>query len=814
MVRKKFSSRRKVRKKSIFLRKWFLALALVGLLGLVVAYVGYTIVSAPYKERAEGYDMDLVNAVELPNVIFDREDREIGRMFVDNRSPVSIEEVPSKMIEALISGEDSRFFEHNGVDYVGIGRATILNIKSGNQDSGASTLTMQLARNAYNLKAEADKRGESGYERKLVEIYLAQRIEKHYTKSKILEFYLNRVAFGSGYFGVRSASLGYFGKEPKDLEIQECASLVGCIKNPSTFSPLRSKKNNKKSRDNVLSRMAVEGRLTQDERDRLQALPVVLNPKPIQRNTSHLYDRIAATVRAHVPEDELKQGDFRVFTSIDRDIQNELEATLGNKLNAIESREGYKHPLYGSYKRKSRKTPKYLQGAALMMDNRSGEVLAYIGGRDFSHSQYDFIEAGRKPLGTAFFPVIYAAALEAGKTLSTKLIDEAMDNRLVMIDGVEGILGEWGAELNEPRYEGEILLKEALSESKIAATVRLGREVGLEKVRGMAQRFGFSVPKTKALPRELMGTEAVSLADLVRSYSVFANGGSKPSSMVWVTRIERGDGSIVYDASEKKTQLQQVLHPATAYLTHSMLESALKDGSGKRIYDGSRLKEFKGGGKSGTTSDFADNWFVGYNSHVTCGVWSGFWDGSRKEIYPAAFSVDTVMPVWLGAMEMYQQKYEPSEIKRPDDVQEVGICSHSGLRATAECEEYERNTQTGKMATVSTEVKEHYYVKNKPRGYCDQHGSSSGDVNATSVSLNRRMGSSQYSQIQPVQPVAPTLLGEDPYSSIQPAFVPRDQTVSTSARGLQAIDPDVMLAQDADSTIFMERPGRIRIFAN
>ena len=814
MVRKKFSSRRKVRKKSIFLRKWFLALAIVGVLVLVVAYIGYTIVSAPYKERAEGYDMDLVDAVELPNLIYDREEREIGRMFVDNRSPVSIEEVPAKMVEALISGEDSRFFEHNGVDYVGIGRATLLNIKSGNQDSGASTLTMQLARNAYNLKAEADKHDESGYERKLVEIYLAQRIEKHYTKSKILEFYLNRVAFGSGYFGVRSASLGYFGKEPKDLEVQECASLVGCIKNPSTFSPLRSKKNNKKSRDNVLSRMAVEGRITTAERDRLQALPVVLNPKPIQRNTSHLYDRIAATVREHVPEGELEKGDFRVLTSIDRDIQNELERSLEDKLNKIESRVDYKHSRYAEHNRKAGKTPKYLQGAALMMDNRTGEVLAYIGGRDFSHSQYDFIEAGRKPLGTAFFPIIYAAALEAGKTLSSKLIDEAMDNRLVMIDGVEGILGEWGAELSEPRYEGEILLKEALAESKIAATVRLGREVGLDKVRGMAQRFGFSVPKTRSLPRELMGTEAVSLADLVKSYSVFANSGSKPSDIVWVTRIERGDGTIVYDTSKNKVKLHPVLHPATAYLTHTMLESAIKDGSGKRSYETSLLKEFKGGGKSGTTSDFADNWFVGYNSKVTCGVWAGFWDGSREEIYPAAFSVDTVMPVWLNAMALYQNKYKPADVARPEDVQEVGICSHSGLRATADCEEYERNAQTGKMATVSTEVKENYYSKNKPRGYCDQHGSSSGDVHVTSVSLNRRMGSSQYAQIQPVQPVAPTLLGEDPYGSVQPAFVPRDLTESTSARGLQAIDPDVMITQDSESTIFIERPGRIRIFAN
>ena len=789
-------------------------MALVCLVGLIIAYIGYNVVSDPYREQAEQYDMDLVNAVELPNLIYDREDREIGRMFVDNRSPVSIEEIPDKMIEALVSGEDSRFFEHNGVDYVGIGRATYLNIKSGDQDSGASTLTMQLARNAYNLKAEAEKRGESGYERKLVEIYLAQRIEKHYTKSKILEFYLNRVAFGSGYFGVRSASLGYFGKEPKDLEIQECASLVGCIKNPSTFSPLRSKKNNKKSRDNVLKRMAIEGRISDAERDRLQALPVVINPKPIQRNTSHLYDRIAATVRKHVPADELDKGNFRVFTSIDRDIQKTLESSLKDQLNSIESKEGYQHPRYSQYSRKAGKAPKYLQGAALMVDNRNGSVIAYVGGRDFDHSQFDFIASGRKPLGTAFFPMIYAAALEAGETLSTKLIDEAMDNRLVMIDGVEGILGEWGAEVIEPRYEGEILLKKSLADSKIAATVRLGRKVGMDKIRKMAQRFGFSVPKTRALPRELMGTEAVSLSELVRAYSVFANQGASPSEMVWVTRIERGNGSTVYRANLDEVKQNAVLHPATAYLTHTMLESALKDGSGKRGYEAADLTDFHGGGKSGTTSDFADNWFVGYNNRVTCGVWAGFWDGSRKEIFPGAFSVDNVMPVWGKAMKLYQDKYQPGVVAQPEDVQPLGVCSHSGLRVTSECEEYQRSKKTGKMATVSTGVSEYYYVKNKPLGYCDQHGSNAGDVHSSSVSLNRRMNSNRYSEIHPVKPVAPTLLGEDPYGSSQPAFVPRDMSVTSSTRGLQAIDPDLLVNQDSESTILMERPGRIKIFAD
>ncbi|MFC5050051.1 transglycosylase domain-containing protein [Rubritalea spongiae] len=815
MIRKKFNSRRKVRKKSIFLRTWFLALAFVCMLGVLGAFVGYQVLTEKYRNRAKIYDMDLVNVVELPNLIYDREEREIGRLFVENRSPIGIEQVPQRMIDALISGEDSRFFEHNGVDYIGIARAAYLNFKSGDQDSGASTLTMQLARNAYNLKDEAIKLGESGYERKLVEIYLAQRIEKHYTKQKILEFYLNRVPFGSGYYGVRSAALGYFGKEPKDLTVEECASLVGCIKNPSTFSPLRSKENNKKARNHVINRMAIEGRIPFAEAERLVELPVETNPKPIKRNTTHLYDRIAESLQDHVPVELLDKGGFRIFTSIDRDIQRSLEKNIERQLSLAEQQEGYQHAKYRDFDASAQQRPKYLQGAALMLDNETGEVIAYVGGRNFAHSQYDFIDSGRKPIGTAFFPFVYAAALEAGETLSSRLIDEAMDNRQVMIDGVEGILGEWGSEVENPVYEGEILLRRGLAASKIAATVRLGRDVGLQKVRDIATRFGFKMPKTKALPRELLGTESVSLQELVSAYSAFANQGKSPSEIVCITRIESKEGDVYYDVrnSDGKKQ-RELLHPATAYLTHSMLESALKTGSGMRVYEESKLGDFSGGGKTGTTSDFADNWFVGYNSNVTCGVWAGFWDGSRTPIYPGAFSADTVMPAWVKAMEIYQHKYQPKPIAQPTQVEKMEVCKVSGLRVTLDCEEYEKNPETGQMETVSTGFSEYYYVDNKPLGYCDQHGSGNHGVADSMFSLTKRVGSKQYAHIQPVQPVAPTLLGEDPYSSEQPAFVPRDLASSTNARGLEAVNPDVLSEQDNVSTISMERPGKIQIIAD
>ena len=507
---KKFNSRRKVRKKSLFLRKWFLMFCGTGFLLLVIAVLIAYFWSAKFRERANNntlYDLADINEIEQPNKILDRSNREVGRIFSENRDPVPVEDVPQILIDTLIAAEDARFFSHDGYDVKGIVRVAKEEIfQGGSKSGGASTLTQQLARNAYHLQDEANRREESTHERKVVEIFLAMRIEEEYTKHEILEFYLNRVNFGGGYHGIRSASLGYFGKEPRDLEVQECASLVGAIRNPAVFSPTRFNKNEKGEREQgyqnmqvrnrVLYRMSVEGMITEAEAAEYQKRPLGLNPKPIQRGTSHFHDRVDEKFKEllkdnNISESDLAKGGFKIFTSIDKDIQDKLESKIRENLARVESREGYAHAKKRDYVRTEDSVPKYLQGAGMMIDHHTGEILAYVGGRDFTDSQYDFIQSGKKPLGTAFFPFIYASALENGMNSSEKLIDEAMDNRRVMINGVEGVLGEWGNEVLDPRYEGSISMRRALAASKIAATVRLGRKVGLDKIWKTAEKFGF-----------------------------------------------------------------------------------------------------------------------------------------------------------------------------------------------------------------------------------------------------------------------------------------------------------------------------------
>lgn len=784
--------------------KWLIYLLILGLIVCGLGYLVFDYKTTPFKERAQTYDLTQIDDVEVKSLILDRKGREIGRIFVENRDKISIKDVPQMMINALVAGEDQRFFVHDGVDRVGIIRAVYLNWKAGRRTQGASTLTQQLARNAFHLKEEADKRGEGGLERKAVEAYLALRIEKSYGKNEILEFYLNRIPFGSGYYGIRSASLGYFGKEPRDLTAAECASLVGCIKNPTRISPLNNLEENKRARDLVLRRMVAEDFISEEEGEKFQNEPVVVNPRPIRRGTSHLYERVASAVRSRLGEDALTEGGFQIYTTIDLDIQRAMEKSLLKQLAIAEAQKGYKHPLYESY-RKDKGKPEYLQGAGMMIDNSNGSILAYVGGRDFTHSQYDFVESGRRPIGTAFFPFIYVTALESKMSTVSRLIDRPMDNRAVMVDGREGILGEWGMETLNPSYEGEISLRRGLEASKIAATVRLGKKLGLGTVIGSARKFGLSFSETKALARMLVGTDDVSLPEMVRAYAIFANSGVSPQSGYVIDRIVDHRGAIRYKASGSDPR-KRVIDEQTAYIMHSMLQSSLRNSLAAD--DASELVEDASlAGKTGTTYDFANNWFVGYNSRVTCALWMGFLQGSEP-IYPGAFSRKTVMPAWIQTMNAAASDFAGIEIKLPLGVVRQEVCFESGLRATRYCEVNKRDPLSGVESYKTTTVNELFVKGTTPAGYCDVHG-----VVDPHMAEHHDLGSNDAQTVGfhaiPIQPKEPLLLGYDPYGTEQPDFAPREARSSVGVGVFMNFDQ--LDEADLEASITLDRPQRVEI---
>lgn len=801
-TRSKGGKRRFYKRKTFWLGSFLLVL-ITGVVGLLYAEQ-YT---REYRERAATYDLGKINELEVPSFILDRNGKEIGRIFVQNRSIMPIADVPYLFIDTLRAGEDSRFLSHSGVDYIGIVRALKLNYQAGTTTQGASTITQQLARNAYPLKQDAAAKGESGVQRKMVEAFLAMRIEERYSKNQILEFYLNRIYFGSGFYGLRSASLGYFGKEPKDLTLVECATIVGLIKNPTNNSPLNNIDASRKARDMVLTRMKEEGMISRKELLEAMLKSVDVNPKPLRRGTSHLYERIADGVVKSLGVDALAAGGYTIHTTISSEAQNAAEKALAASLAQAEKHPGFTRQKFSEYDRQGGDAdPEYLQGAVFMVDHSTGEVLAHVGGRNYAEAPFDFIERGERPLGTAFFPFLYSAALAGKHTPASTLEDEPMDNRAVMVGGREGILGEWGMEVPSPKYEGLINLRRAFAHSKIAATVRLGGEVGIQTVLDAAVKFGFSMQDAQPLPRVSVGWEPASLKEAVSAMSTFPLGGRRgPANYNYIDRIENSDGRVVYRRKPSANPSGRLLDAAVAWQMHDMMAGGMVDGSARGLADGLMEKPFSGAGKGGTTHDFADTWFLGYNGRVTCGVWTGFLQGNSEPIYPGAFSRDLSMPVWRAAMNSVAPAFGGKRIERPDGLVELEICSVSGQRATQFCQEMVEDVATGTVRSKSTVAVEYFREGTQNLPFCTHHsGAVAGDTDTSHA-----LGHLPVLDTLPVLPKAPVLIGEDPYHTELPSYAAgggRTGFVNRSTNVLDSLD-----LGDFDETIRMSKPQRLEI---
>lgn len=801
------NTRRKSGKRRFYKRKTFWGLLFLGFIltcGIVLIFAErYT---REYRERAVKYDLEKINELEIPSIILDRNGKEIGRIFVQNRSVMPIEDVPELFINTLRAGEDSRFLTHDGIDYIGVLRAVKLNYEAGTTTQGASTITQQLARNAFPLKQDAAAKGERGIQRKMVEAFLARRIEKRYTKKQILEFYLNRIYFGSGFYGLRSASLGYFGKEPKDLNLVECATIVGLIKNPTNNSPLNNPRQSKSSRDNVLKRMVAEGMITGSEAAIAKTKPLETDPKPLQRGTSHLYERIADSVAKSLGEDALATGGYKIHTTIAREIQNAAEKALAVSLHDAEEHPGYRHQKYGEYDKKAEGTEaEYLQGAVFMVDHSTGEVLAHVGGRDYAEVPFDFIEMGTRPMGTAFYPFLYSAGLADKHTPSSTVDDEPMDNRAVMIGGREGILGEWGMEVGSPRYEGQITLRRAFENSKIAATVRLGAEIGLQRVLDAGVAFGFSMEDSEPLPRVSVGWEPASLKQAVTAISTFPLGGySGPTKFSYIDRIENEKGRVIFRSKTSRQKKRKLLDEAVAWQMHSMMKGGMDKGSARGLNEMLIEKPFRGAGKGGTTHDFADTWFLGYNGRVTCGVWTGFLN-DNDAIYPGAFSRDLAMPVWAAAMNAAAPAFGGEQIERPESMIAMEICSVSGQRATQFCQDLQEDISTGAVRSVSTAFTEYFREGQGNLPFCTLHsGSLAGDIDPNSA-----IGTLPALDVLPIRPQSSVLIGEDPYHTELPSYASSSSESGLSRRNTNVLDS--LDLGDFDETIKMRKPPRLKI---
>ncbi len=767
-----------LKRKPFYRRAWFF----VPLLMLFAAFIAGSLVvlyhKTKWEARASKLDYSKLEDMESASIIYDRNGAVLGRIFIQNRDQVAFKELSASLITAVVAAEDARFYQHSGVDFKGIVRAVVVNFRSKRKRQGASTITQQLARNTFTDELPANDRG---VDRKLYEMAAAREIEKRCSKEQILELYLNRVFFGSGFYGAEAAARGYFAKRARDLNLSEAATLAGLLRSPSNLSPWKNREACVEQRNRVLQRAREIGLIDEKTYNETSNQDLIVkNRRPIHQE-SYAADLVAQQVEKLVGHDAAVSDGYRIYTTIDLELQKKAELAMRDRLAAVERHEGFEHPLYGDYdamaKARAAKpaipgvepepvpAPDYLQGAAVVLDNGTGGILALIGGRDFQHSEYDRALAARRPVGTAFTPFVFAAGFEQGLFPGTIVQDAVMDNRQVMIGGLTGILGEWGPERLDNKYDGAISARDALVKGKNAATVRFGSATGIEKVTDFAKRAGVE-SALRPFPATYLGSSECTLMEMTLATSIFPNLGSRAARPFIINRIEEKGGRALFSA---QTEVVQACKPAVAYQIHSCLTEVLERGTGESAFTELGLKKFPLGGKTGTAYNFTDDWFLGYSSAVTCGVWVGF--DKPRTIYRGAFSNEVALPIWTKIMAATFATYRPNEIAQPAGVVKAEICTASGQLATPKCIETSQNRDTGETVTRRTTYFELASENSVPKDPCSVHN---GGAQQSLLKIipaaewPRAVAAVSTAEKKPVLMKGPTVIGDrDPFNSAQ-----------------------------------------------
>ena len=785
---------RRRRQKPFFLRWWFYWPVGLVALAAMLGWAAWAYFSAQFERRAAEFDLTQLERMEAASMIYDRDGKELGKIFIQNRHPISLDKISPMMVKAVVAAEDNKFFEHHGVDYVGVVRAAIANYRRGKISQGASTVTQQLARNSFELR-------ERTYQRKLVEMFLALRIEKNFPKGKIMELYLNRVYFGSGFYGVEAAARGYFGRSAKELNSGQCAMLAGLLKSPQLLSPWNNKEGATLARNFVLKRMREQGLISGAEYKEQIGLPLYVMKRTNPFKVSYAIDYIRQQAVAALGFRRAMNGGFRIYTTLDSKLQRTAEQSVRETLSRVESRPDYAHVTFEAYRKFVQPIeaelnrgnllikmpePKYLQGAVLAMENATGGVLAMVGGRDFKHSEYNRATMARRPAGTAFTPFVFAAAYEKGIFPGEIVDDACIDNRFVMVGGDSGILGEWGVERAENEYEGPIPAREALAKGKNAATVRLGLRTGLDQVRKISSSSGISSP-LRNYANAFLGSSEATLEELTLAYTIFPNGGLRPKQPHIIEKIENAEGKQIFKAEPQKVK---AISAEAAWQVNEGLEDVLRVGVGSIAFTEFGLKDVPVAGKMGTSYNFTDTYFFGYNSSVTCGVWVGF--DRPTQIYRGAFGKDLALPIWTNIMNVAADELPAVKLPKPDTLKAVEICRRSGLLATPRCAR--EADPEGKGHGTFTEYGTPAQL---PEIRCDIHG---GGVRNYAREYDKEewpkaAAAIDLSTIRPVAVVAPTLLGlGDVYASVRPATERFDDTIPVA----RAIPVNAADGQDAD----------------
>ncbi len=639
-----------------------------------------------------GHDLPATDRLErispaVKSQVFDIHGSVIGEFFIENRSLVRLRDVPGWLTDAFIATEDRRFYQHWGVDVFRLGKAAMRDIKEGRPAEGAGTITQQLARNLFLTH-------EKTFSRKIKETVLALQIERRYSKDEILEMYENQIYFGEGAYGVQAAASTFFAKDVRHLSLPECALLAGLPRNPSAYSPRRQPQNALKRRQVVLRAMLDTGKITRAEYATASAAPLGVTPSRAARQAPYFMEIVRQRLEEKYGANMLNEGGLRVYTTLDLQLQHIAEEALERQLSELEVvnkyRARFSGPAPAGTKTTRMSSTPYVQGAMIVMDAKTGGVRVMIGGRNHGDSGFNRATQARRQTGSLWKPLVYVAALDNGYHATDTIIDEPID-----LPAGNGSI--WSPQNYDHRFRGTITLQYALQHSVNIPAVLLARAVGTTTVASYARRLGVTSPIVTELSMAL-GTSEVTLQEMMTVYTTLANDGVRPTPLLMLKVLDRNGQVLENNTPEYK----EAVRPETAEQATAMLRTVLDGGT---AYS-SRLAglTIPAAGKTGTTSDYTDAWFIGYTPDLAAGVWVGF--DREQTLGDGMTGSRAALPVWTDFMLRATQGKPARDFPRPTQVVTRTVCPVTGLLATVDCPD---------------PVAEAFSAGEEPRALCDVH---------------------------------------------------------------------------------------------
>lgn len=645
-----------------------LAAALGVSLGFFLTYLG----EIPLVSDLKAY------TPSLSTKFYDAHGAFITELFAEQRTLIKLEEVPQSLQQAILAIEDNNFYQHFGIQFSGILRSALVNFLHKSYQQGGSTITQQLARNMFLTRRKT-------MERKIKEMILALQIERTYTKPEILEMYLNQIYFGNGAYGVESAARAYFGKHVQELSLSECALLAGLPRAPNNYNPYRYLERSLGRRNVVLAQMQRLGYITPEAAVEAKSNTPTLASVEISE-APYFVEYVRRQLEDRYGSNAVYKGGLKVFTSLDLSMQQAAQDVVNQGMLLLDNQ------LAPLLRTMPGQRPETIQCSLLLLDPATGEIKAMIGGRNFEESKFNrAVQAQRQP-GSAFKPFVYATAFQHGFTQA----DVILDTPVVMQDENNRV---WKPENFGNKFWGPLTLRSALTHSRNVVTVKLLSKLGPQPVIETAQKMGIQSPLAPYLTLAL-GAVEVNLLELVSAYGCLPNRGIHVEP-VSILRVEDSAGQML---EENTPMRQEALDEATSAILTNVMENVIDRGTG---YTVRRLGfRYPAAGKTGTTNDFSDAWFIGFTSELVAGVWVGL--DSHRSLGKGVTGGMAACPLWTQLMLKIYAQRAPRPFSSPDSVEQVNFCSVSGLLPRPGCEKY---VTRGAFA-----------IGTAPTQLCDVHG--------------------------------------------------------------------------------------------